>query len=272
MYYWRQASLFDSLVVDGNHLAKARILERQEKPNKDLKELSELYLFEEFYRFLRESTGIAITALYLALILFSMTYLYVLFGHFDISIVKYVTFEDILATPIKNPNIIVVFAAIFFFLYVADLGSRFRARQQIKYANTEKKPFTFKILQVVLWTPKRKKANIKVTLLITTLCLCVFIVSFARLEASGIEKGQGPFVEISLGDDQEAVKSTLLGTTINYVFTYDHVSNESMIFAVESIQSMKLLATLDSTDAPPETQSEEEKASELPQVEKTADG
>lgn len=221
--------------------------DRTDKVKDDFKELSELYMFEELYKFIRESTGIAITIAYLALILSSMAYLFVLFNAFDISIVKYLTFEDILATPIKNPDIIIIFFAIVFVLYMTDLGNRFRARQQLKYANVEKKPFGFKIFQIVFWAPRKRKANIKVTAITVMLCLGVYIFSFATREAAKIKRGQGPQIAISVADEA-SISSTLLGTTINYVFTYNNVTEESVIYSVESIQSIKKITTLTESD------------------------
>lgn len=218
----------------------------QEQENSDFKELSELNMFEELYRFFRESTGLAIATAYLALILSSMAYLYVLFNAFDISIVKYVTFEDILATPIKNPAIVLAFIVVFLFLYAADLGNRYRARQQIKYANITK-PASFKIIQIIFWAPKKRKTNIKTTALIVTMCFTVFIFSFATDEADNIKEGVGSHIEISLADDDKAIQSILLGTTINYVFTYNPETNDSIVFSVEAIKSLKKISKPESS-------------------------
>ena len=241
-------------------------MKQVKETEEEFKELSELNLFGELYKFLRESPGITITAAYLALILSSMAYLYVLFKTFDIDIIRYVTFEDILATPIKNPNIIVVFSVTIILLYLVDVTNRFRGRQQIKYAN-QKKPLGFKILQVVFWSPKNRETNIKTTVVITIFCIAAYIFFFAKNEAASIKDGQGSFVEITLADDKKVVTSTLLGTTSNYVLTYNIESEESFAYGVQSIKSIKILA------APIQTSENSEiaKPKTSPTVNKTPD-
>lgn len=53
---------------------------------------------------------------------------------------------------------LVIFCVIIIQLYVADAGNRYRARQEIKYAN-QKKPFLLKILLPLLWAPKKRNPN-----------------------------------------------------------------------------------------------------------------
>lgn len=224
-------------------------MEKHNQKDKDLEELSQLYLFQELFKFLRESPGIAISTAYLVLILSSMGYLYVLFVAFDINIVKYVTFEDILATPIKNPDILIAFVAVLFVLYTSDIGSRFRARQQIKYAN-QKMPLGNKILQMIFWGPKKRQSNIKVVVWVLIFCLTAYIILFANVEAERIKEGEGDHIEITLADEAKPIKSILLGTTVNYVFTYNPKTNESVIFSIESVQSLKKLAGSNPSSSP----------------------
>lgn len=213
-------------------------MEEENQENGQFDELSELYLFEELFKFLKESTGIAITTAYLALILSSVAYLYILYNAFDISIGQYITFEDILVTPVKNPDIIAIFCAIIFLLYIADIGNRFRARSEKKYAN-QKKPFFLKILLPILWAPKKRNPNFKITAVTVTICLLAYIFVFASLEAKDLKSGQGTIVEIALTDNKTVVNTTILGTSINYVFTYNSDTKESVIYAVESVKTIK---------------------------------
>jgi tRNA-binding EMAP/Myf-like protein len=222
----------------------------------EYEELSKLYLFEELYQFMRSSTGLSIAIAYMTLILSSMTYVYVLFEKFDIAIVKYVTFEDILATPIKNPDIVITFAAMILILYITDLGNRFKARMSIKYANT-KKPIWIRFLFLFIYAPKKRKTNIVVVLVSLVICLISYIVIFASLEAIEIKDDErGEKVEIVLADNNEVIKTTLLGTTANYVFTYNHGAEESVIYYVESIKMLKALSneTLKEESEPEKTQ------------------
>ena len=94
-----------------------------------------MYLFEELFKLIRVSSGLSITFCYLVLLLTSMAYLHLYYSEFGISIVKYVSLEDMLATPIKNPGIVFTYITVLLLLIIADIGNRFRARKKLEYSN-----------------------------------------------------------------------------------------------------------------------------------------
>lgn len=239
-------------------------MQEDNEKKSDLTDLSELYLFEEVYKFMRESTGIAITTAYLILLLSSMAYIYVFYSAFDIQIVKYVTFEDILATPLKNPDIILAFFAILLLLYIVDIGNRFRARQRLKFANKEK-TWLYKFVQIVFWTPRKRRVNLKVTAFTTLFFLGTYIFTLAHTEAADIKQGAGEKVEILLTEPGQKITSVLLGISINYVFTYDAGSQESVAYYVESITSIKPVKTK-SEPGSTQLQTDDVETESLPQV------
>ena len=197
-------------------------------------ELVDLYYFSDLYQFFRESTGIAITLSYLILILSSMAYVHVLYSQFDISITKLLTLEDILATPIKNPDIIFVFTAITFVVYIADVTNRLNARLYQRYIDT-KIPFYVRLLNFIAWTPKSKKHNIRLTIFIVLFALASYVYFFASAEAKRIKQGEGPKIEILYGDQTVSETVTLVGTTSQFVMIYDHKSDRAMAIQNESI-------------------------------------
>lgn len=198
-------------------------------------EARELYMFDELYSFMRESTGITITSAYLLLILTSMGYLYLLFGYFDINVVKYLTFEDILATPIKNPDIILIFLALISILVFADLGQGLKMKLRRKYQDLPT-PFYVKVFYYLMWVPKKRKANIKLTLATVLLCLFMYVFAFAKIEAEDLRDGGGELIELKLANDNKKIRASLLGTTINYVFVFDNATQKSYVFNVEAIE------------------------------------
>lgn len=222
-------------------------MDEQPQTENEFAELSKLYLFDELYKFIKDSPGLAISFAYLVLLLSSMSYLHVLFSEFDINIVKYVTFEDILATPIKNPKIIFVFFGLAFLVYIVDSGNRWRARYKIKYANKEK-PFFYKVSLFILWAPQKRNTNIKVTFLAVVVSLSAYIYAFANLEASDIKQGQGSQIEIKLVEGSTRLKSTLLGTSSNFLFAYDPENDKSKIFYLESIESITHVSNIGKKD------------------------
>jgi len=198
----------------------------------------QVYYFEELYRFMRESSGLAIAASYLLLILSSMMYLYFFFNEFDIDIVKYLTFEDILATPIKNPDIIFVFSAITGLIFLIDKSNTWKSKLLYSYKGKHI-PVHIRLLRAVFWTPKNRRANISLTMFIVIASLAIYIVTFALGEAKDIKEQKADQVEVSLADGGEIENATLLGTTLNYLFLYETDTKRSAAYYLESIQSIK---------------------------------
>ncbi|MAG76748.1 MAG: hypothetical protein CL811_08305 [Colwelliaceae bacterium] len=215
-------------------------MEEKSTKKHGLEELKDLYLFDELFRFIRRSTGITLAIAYLVLLLSSMSYLHIVYSSLDLNILQFVTFEDILATPIKNPDIVITFFLLFIIFYFADIGNRYRVRIEEKYTD-DNTPFYAKILKRVFWAPKKRRANIRTTYFTIALSLVIYVVTFAWLEAKDVKNGAGSMVEVTFADNTPPIKTTLLGTTSNYVITYDYKLGESTVFYVESIQSIKKL-------------------------------
>lgn len=213
-------------------------MEEKSTKKHGLEELKDLYLFDELFSFVRQSTGITIAIAYLVLLLSSMSYLHIVYSSLDLNILQFVTFEDILATPIKNPDIVITFFLLFLIFYFADIGNRYRVRLQEKYADGNI-PFYAKLLQWIFWGPRKRRANIRTTYFIISFSLVVYVMAFASREAEDVKKGEGSMVEITFADNTPPIKTTLLGTTSNYIITYDHKLGESTVYYVEAIQSIK---------------------------------
>lgn len=199
--------------------------------------IEKVSLFGELFKFVKESTGIAITCAYILLLLTSMAYIYFLYAEFDVQIIKYVTFEDILATPIKNPNIIFTFSCLLLLLYLTDVGANFRNRQLVKYPNG-RRPFYSYLVMLILWTPKDQNLNRRIAVVTIGASLVAYTFFFAKIEAADLKDEREEMVEIVLVDSKESLQVLLIGTSLNYVFAYDFTTEKSMVYYVESIQSI----------------------------------
>jgi hypothetical protein len=204
----------------------------------NLQEQSELHIFSELYRFARESTGIAITLAYLILILTSMSYLIVFYGKFNISIIKLVTLEDILVTPIKNPDIILVYVGITFLFYLVDISYRLKNRLQLKYLN-KKKPFYVRLVTIVAWAPKSRKTNIRLSVFMAIFSLAAYVYFFASVEGVQIQNGEGHKVQLVLNDAEAPVEMTLLGNTSQFVMVFDAGQKQAYVYQLEAINHLK---------------------------------
>ena len=90
----------------------------------------------------------------------------------------------------------------------------------------------------ILWAPRERKANIKAVVFIFIISLTAYIYAFASGEASDIKEGKGSHIEIKLVENDTVLKSTLLGTSANFLFAYDYENKQARIFYLESIESI----------------------------------
>ncbi|WP_100657263.1 hypothetical protein [Alteromonas flava] len=212
-----------------------------EKRNKTREDESQYaLLFSDLYQFMRASTGLSIAISYLVMILTSTAYLYTLYDAFGIDIVKFITLEDILVAPIKNPDIIVVFAFITLFFYFADSANLFSAKQRAKYADNPM-PLYIKVLLFVFWAPKKRKNNLRLTFVMGVLSLGAYIWFFANNEAEDIKSGGGSKVTIVVSDS-DAKTTTLLGVSSYFLFTYDETAQDAKIYSIEAVESLQYLS------------------------------
>ncbi|RXE91761.1 hypothetical protein [Pseudoalteromonas phenolica] len=96
-----------------------------------------------------------------------------------------------------------------------------------------------RVLSALLWAPNNPKTNLRFTLAAVSICVIAYIFAFAKVEANDIKDGESERVLIVLSDQEAPIETSLLGTSVNYVFTYDHKSKETTIFYVEAIKSIK---------------------------------
>jgi len=148
----------------------------------EYEKMLERYYFKDLYSFIKDSTGVAVTIAYIILILTSMAYLSVFYSHFDIEIIKLVTLEDILTTPIKNPNILIALVTIVGAMYIADVGNRYHARLNLKYFDKET-PWHIKLMQYFTWIPRSEKGNKGFILALILIFISTYMYFFADIKA-----------------------------------------------------------------------------------------
>ena len=204
----------------------------------EYEKMLERYYFKDLYTFIKDSTGVAVTIAYIILILTSMAYLSVFYSHFDIEIIKLVTLEDILTTPIKNPNILIALVTIVGAMYIADVGNRYHARLNLKYFDKET-PWHIKLMQYFTWIPRSEKGNKGFILALILIFISTYMYFFADIKARAIQKGQGYEIYLSLADTKDASRVTLLGATSLYVLVYDKNTKQSTVHQIESVASMR---------------------------------
>ena len=234
--------------------------ETSSKPVKDrYEEIESHYLFKDLYHFMKHSSGMAIGIAYLLMTLSSMGYLYVFYKAFDIPIVSIVSLEDILATPLKNPNVLVVFFTIGVAVVLADMGNRWQARLNRKL-DGKKPSIGIRILRLFIWVPKTKKTSITLVSFMVVGFLILYMVMFASAEAENKKKGIGHKVELFLSDTDKPQEVILLGVMNQFVIVYDHENKSSHIYPAETVNRIDPVSKqpdLTQAKSPPESEPEQ---------------
>ena len=211
----------------------------QENPKKlRYEELAQSHLLGDLFRFFRESTGLAMAVVYLILLLCSMVYLQVVFDAFGLNVFRYLSFEDVFATPLKNPKIIVLVLTLLITVFFADVVSRASARQQLRYIDTPKTPW-LRLYLMLLWVPRSHKNNVRFVCVLSVLALSLQVALIANGEVERVQNGEGKRVKIILADNNQTLQATLLGTSNNYVFTYQEQEQKTVVYYVESVKSIE---------------------------------
>ncbi|AQA17334.1 hypothetical protein BST95_02920 [Halioglobus japonicus] len=189
-------------------------------------------------KFVKESTGLAITFAYLILIISSMAYLGIFYGRFNVDILKLVSLEDILVTPIRRPDIIVAIVAITIAVSINDALARYNARLSQGYVG-KKKPWYIRFYErVFFFFPATAQGHYRLTVASFFGFLCFYIAFFAYAEAEDVLEGNGYEVFLTLSEKADSRSVILLGTTSLYVIVYDSQSGQVRVHQMESVASI----------------------------------
>ncbi len=210
------------------------------KPNADL---------QKVFQFFVEHPALGIFLIYALVATASFIYLLTFYKHFNLEIISYLEISDILVACIKDPNVLATVAIIFIILtliyYSSRLMAPFNAWLDIKFG---KGPLKF---LVFMFGFKTNSYFWRSMLVILVFYLVVFIHLHSDKKAKNIIDSKQNLINIQSdattnADDQYS----LLGTSINYIFLYDHESKSPLIVPLESIQSLRPVTAKEKLQTP----------------------
>ncbi len=205
------------------------LLLKKYRPTLDLKKIG---------TFIVAHPGLAIFSIYALIATAGFIYLLTFYRYFNLDVIVYLELADILTAGIKDPMVMLMvlgaFSLVGFVWLITYISAPFSAWLDMKFS----KGF-WKFLPHLI-AIKSTKVFWYTAVFILTIYFIMFIVLHSRVKAELIEKEKINLIHVeSDANINYKHEYSLLGTSINYVFLYDHSEKETLILPLENIKLLK---------------------------------
>ena len=194
--------------------------------------------FNKLLRFIVTHPGLAIFIVYGTIAIAGFIYLITFFRHFDLEVIVYLELADILTAGIKDPLVMLMvlgsFFIVFFVWFVTYIGAPFSAWLDKKFD----KGF-FRFLPHLLGV-KSTKVFWQTALFLFIFYFIFSIYYHSDNKADRIKREKTNLIQVesdAIINDQH--QYSLLGTSINYIFLYNHNEADTLILPLENVHSLK---------------------------------
>lgn len=188
--------------------------------------------------FITTHPGLAIFLVYGLIAIAGFIYLITFYQYFNLDVIVYLELADILTAGIKDPLVMLMvlgsFAVSFFFWLIAYVSAPFSAWLDKKFD----KGFLRFIPHLV--GVKSIKIFWRITIVVLTLYFFMFISVHSKNKAELIKNQKINLIKV----ESDAISNnnhqySLLGTSINYIFLYNHDESNTLIIPLENVRSLK---------------------------------
>lgn len=188
--------------------------------------------------FFSKQPGMMLSIAYFLLTLSGIFYSSVFYSKFDIPILKLAEISDLLIAGISDPSAIVMFSGGIVVAVFSDWYYGFSAKQS--YTWKAKPPSHMRtFMMVILYTPKTRISVVSGILFFFIAYSFVFVSLFAEWRSEQVKSGKGELVYIKTGTSKATDKAVfLLGSTNNFVITYDGISKTAILTPIDNIQQI----------------------------------
>ncbi len=177
-------------------------------------------------RIFREHPALLVSAFYVAASVIGMFYAWSYLRQFGLNVFNYAQISDFLVASLKEPfTWVCVFVSVGFVMLDNASSRRVERKDTTKWFR---------------WygTPRYRFVNNFVAVVMVLL----FIQLYADYKADNTRAGEGKFVDVTYADGDSATSRMLLGTTGQWVFLYDHLTERVEVHPLESIDSIAFQA------------------------------
>lgn len=177
------------------------------------------------YRVLAEHPALLVSMVYVLAsavgMLFSWTYLW----HFGINFFDYAQIGDFLLASLKEPYTWLV-------VFLVAIGLWFDNRSSRRWSRQERPR----------WLRWYGSEGYRRSNYLTGILLVVFLISlYAYQQARATYAGRMPMVEMRLAERDVRYQRVILGTTAQFLFTFDPAAREVSIYPAESVEVIKFV-------------------------------
>ena len=206
-------------------------------------------------KFTTSHPGLAVFLVYATVAIAGFIYLVTFYSYFDLEVTVYLEIGDILVAGAKDPMVMLMVAGAFsMVLFVWSI-----AYIQAPISAWLDKKFDKGILRFIplIAGVQGVRSFWWTALLILTVYFFTFISVHSQHKAQSIiERKQGLILVDSEATSGTGDDYSLLGTSINYVFLYNHQAKNTLILPLESINSLEPISSLKPASPPIPAKSE----------------
>jgi hypothetical protein len=192
----------------------------------------------DVFKFTTSHPGLAVFLIYSTVAIAGFIYLITFYSHFDLKVMDYLEIGDILVAGIKDPMVMLMVVGAFSMVLLMWV----LVYVQAPFSQWLDKKFDkgiLRIIPIVAGVPSIRSFWWTAVLLLT-LYFYMFIGMHSKNKAQSIvELKQGLVLVNSEATSGTVHEYSLLGTTINYVFLYNHQTKRTLILPLESINSIE---------------------------------
>ena len=217
-----------------------------EPTNPDSQNTHETFLI---LHYLRRQPALAISISYVLLTLCGIVYSFYFYRQFDIQVLKLANVSDLLIAGISEPAAILMFAGGLLFMVISEF--LFAATSDLREKWLQKPGVLKRILIYSFFSyPKKLEYRILMSLLLFVLYGVLFVGLYVDWQVKELKQGAGPKVELTSKALQPSSRVvTLLGSTTNFLITYDLKDESAIVISVEIVQKLEPLAKEPSTES-----------------------
>ncbi|MDJ0711435.1 MAG: hypothetical protein QNJ14_13655 [Woeseiaceae bacterium] len=182
--------------------------------------------YSRLFAVFRRHPALLVSAFYVAASVIGMFYAWSYLRQFGLNVFNYAQISDFLVASLKEPF---TWALVFLSVSLVMLDNLTSLRVERKGPK-----------KWLRWygSPRYRFVNNYVAVIMVML----FIFLYAEYKAGKTQAGEGKFVDVTYADGDAATSRMLLGTTGQFVFLYDHVTERVEIHPLESIDSIAFQA------------------------------
>ncbi|MFT5608066.1 MAG: hypothetical protein ACI9SX_001002 [Pseudoalteromonas tetraodonis] len=203
-------------------------------------------------KFTTSHPGLAVFMVYATIAIAGFIYLVTFYSYFDLEITVYLEIGDILVAGVKDPMVMLMvlgaFSVVLFSWGIAYIAAPISAWLDKKFDKG-----IFRFIPHLVGVQSVRSFWYSAVIILTVYFFLFISVHSEHKAQSIIEQKQSLILVDSAATSGTGDDYSLLGTSMNYVFLYNHQSESTLILPLESINSLEPNTSLKQASVPAPT-------------------